>query len=185
MEFIAHRLKQLQITLNITLPLYLRFMLGVSIGVAILVLAMTALTRFAQSPSNPFSAYTDILPGQPRSALVMRGFSCSYEHEITIEPFQSPISQFCRLRPETGVFDLIGVILDDNVIKQVTFSLRDHSLTVGDLAQWWGKPELFSPRAAWIGFSWPDMSVTAYTQSVNRKFSYFSPLTHVFIGDLN
>jgi len=180
MEYIAPGwLKRPGVALPFPLPLYLRFMLGLSLGVLVVVSGVTTLTRFAQPPSNPFSAYADLLPGQPRSALVLRRFSCSYERETNIESFQSPISQYCVLLPETGAFDHIGVMLSDNVIKRVAFSLGDNSLTVGDLAVWWGRPEIGVSYREWMTVYWPDIGISVKAWAEQGQFSYSLPLRFV------
>jgi len=185
MELIQQKRRRLQvppIAIHLHLSFYLRFVFGLSLGVGAVATGMAALPRLMQSPTNPFSDYADILPGQPRSALILHGFACAESGAVT--PSRPSISQYCVLLPKTGAFDHIGAIVSSSVIMQVYFSVRDDASVVGDLAKMWGRPEIGASYREWVTLYWPGSGFPVRAQAEPGRFSYFLPLRRVIFGAL-
>lgn len=83
--------------------------------------------------SNPFDAYTDILPGQPSSALAPHGFTCVQRYGRRYNNDLAAVDMLCTLEIETGAVYHIEVTQSDGVIHSINFTLRDEVLCLGDL----------------------------------------------------
>jgi len=91
---------------------------------------------------NPFAAYADVFPGQPKSAAVERGFSCP------AGIFRAP-EEYCFLRVARGEIYQVGVKISGGIIRQTDFTLRNQTLRLGDLILLWGMPQCNSGNYAW------------------------------------
>ena len=147
------------------------------VGFAAVIISMGALEQPIVPPTNPFSAYADIFPGQPESALEGREFSCfaddrSYDHD--------PSDTTCILHPESGVFLSLQVIISKGMIRQITFLTHENILTIGDLAlildtrdfHWTQRLASFSWRGK-LGYAW----------LVGRRRSFFRRVWQVTFTD--
>lgn len=132
-----------------------------------------------QLPDNPFLAYADIFPGQPWSSALAREFSCFHR---TI-PSPADVSEECIYHPQRGTFSQMTVTIWDGVVTRLEFTVRDNSLAVGDLAVWWGRPEVSVLYREWITLHWPHSGVHATAWSRHGEFSYFLPLHHVIFTE--
>ncbi len=179
MEITRHSRQAPSIAIHLRPPAYIRFMRNVCLACLVMVTGVMLLARFAQPPSNPFYDYASILPGQPRSALIQRGFSCAEGEVANNRPSPSTIGQYCVLPLNKGIFDRIGAVLSHDVVKQVFFIARKDALTVGDLALLWGRPLTISGVGEQITLDWPpsDWSILAITNGT--RFSYLMPVHRV------
>jgi len=129
--------------------------LGLIVGVAIL-------TKHDEAPMNPLSAYTD-LPGASVSELIAQGFLCEI-HAPT-----------CTLRLDSGVFSSIEVLISNNRVSSIGFTVRSGALNVGDLALLWGRPQILWYRRGG-SLEWPETGISATVLSKNHLFDYFLPI---------
>src|SRR5262245_59899633 len=99
--------------------------------------SMTVATAIAsnQPPFDPFEPYADIMPGQPRQAVIQRGFHC----EFTTPP---SYQESCVLTLETGAFAQIHTTIayETGMVDRVAFIIREQTLVIGHLARLWGQP---------------------------------------------
>jgi hypothetical protein len=131
-------------------------------------IAAAVLTMLAQhngSPGDPFSTYTNALPGQTRSAIVARGFFCPAY-------FSVDSSEYCTQSPLTGPFSHVAVTLSHGVVRKTYFVVRGGALRIGDLPAHWGRPTVHVYGRS-VKLDWSDIGVTAFGCSANGEFSYF------------
>jgi hypothetical protein len=145
-------------------------MLGVYLGILVIVAVVTALTRHMPASSNLFSAYAHFFPGQLKSAVVARGFSCPVS-------FFSPgvTEESCILNLATGSFSQIQVTISHGVIFQTFFTLRGDWLKLGDLISLWGIPQIHEYEHS-VSFLWPGHGVVASAAIQTGQFSPFLPV---------
>ena len=157
------------------LPAYLRIIFAVLAGNIALVMAWTALVRTPTLRQDPFSSYEYIFLGRLKSDLVVEEYSCQ----------AGPIPrlmEYCSYAPTAGTFSHIGVMVEGSRIILVTFTLRENTLRIGDLALWWGKPDV-QLMGRVVTLSWPGRGVTTLTiPSHSRRFDYFSPVLHIALA---
>jgi hypothetical protein len=129
-----------------------------------------ALAGYTASPPNPFAAFADVLPGQPRSAIVARGFSCPVS-------FFSPgvTEESCILNLATGSFSQIQVTISHGVIFQSFFTMPGDVLKLGDLILLWGTPKIHENEHS-VSFLWPGHGVVASAAIQTGQFSPFLPV---------
>ena len=124
--------------IHFKLPLYLWFMLCVFLGVLVMVATVTALARSMQPPSDPFLDYADILPGQPRSTVVMgTGFTQGVIRHNTLMVPENTL----RLGDLVALWGTPEVQEYGNV---ATFVWRDGAIVASTLA-YSGRFSLFLP----------------------------------------
>jgi hypothetical protein len=117
-------------TLALILPrLLLLGQVGLIAGFGIVIVGVLGMMRHTALPANPFSGYADIFPGQSQVALRSHGFTCWLQDYNYHDPTQSR----CGLNVKTGDLSHIEVVHSKGVIHQITFDVRDYSLSVGDL----------------------------------------------------
>ena len=92
--------------------------------------AMTLMEYIAPTPSNPFTTYADVFPGQPVSAAEAIGFSCyTIGNNIDGDLFE----KHCYSHPDTGAFSSLDILISEGIIRQITFIIRDDTMRIGDL----------------------------------------------------
>jgi hypothetical protein len=120
---------------------------------------------------NPFAEYSDVFPGQPKSAATAHGFSCP------AGTYGSP-QEYCFLHPATGIFSQVGVKVSGGIIRQIDFILRDYNLRLGNLILLWGMPQ----HTAW-NIAWPAIGVMAATHSSSERVSPMLVVRQVFFTE--
>jgi hypothetical protein len=116
------------------------------VGVAAVVLVISLLIfilstlvglRYVQVFTNPLSAYTDIFPGQPVSAL--EAYTCATVAPAGRPASTNPSQVMCGLYPEDGPFHLIHVKTHEAQIVEVTF--YSGVLEPELMFAFWGEPD--------------------------------------------
>jgi hypothetical protein len=154
----------------VKLPLFVKLaILGFALTGVIFVGLVMPLGLNAQL-SNFFTDYTEIFPGQSRSAVMALNFSCDSNN-------RSGNYQYCTRAPANGPFSLVTVILSDGIITQADFVMEDR-VEVGELVVLWGRPVVHFYGES-VSFEWTNTGVVASGRTANGKFSYFLPVHHV------
>jgi hypothetical protein len=96
-------------------------------GFGIVIVIVIGLMQYAKLPSNPFDVYADVFPGQPIHALNAHEPQCWRDYSLDS-------STRCNLTQKTGVFTDVTVTYTGDLIHQISFTVRDGVLKVGDLA---------------------------------------------------
>ena len=143
-------------------------------GLTVINIGARALAEYTMPPSNPFSSFADIFPGQPRNALETRGFSCS------IVPYSDIPNEYCYFYPTTGAFSKVSVLVSKDVIRITSFILSENALNMGDLMLLWGKP-LSDESSSWVHFLSHKIVVTAFVVDHTRQLSPFLRVLKVII----
>jgi len=167
------------LTPSLILPPYLRIAFIILSGFATVSVGVGVLAGY-RTPLNPFSIFADVFPGQPRSAVAARGFSCPASFFFITEPGLT--DETCFLNPTAGPFFQVSVITSQDLIRHITFTLRENTLTLGDLAALWGMPEVHEYGHAAF-FMWSNSGVIATTIAYTGEFSLFLPVRTVYIPD--
>jgi hypothetical protein len=128
---------------------------------------------------DPFLAYADVFPGQPGSAAIARDFVCN---QVTL-PSSADVSEVCIYYPLTGPFSQVNVMVWDGLIVGTNFSIRERTMTMGDLILWWGDAEL-SSAGEWGMLRWGEQCRIATGHFPNGRYTHFSPVSHVLNGNL-
>jgi hypothetical protein len=124
-------------------------------------------------PPDPFAAYADVFPGQPRSAVTAFGFSCP---ESYFNPDAVPLPvETCVFWPTTGPFSQVVVSLSQDVIHHLKFVMRGNTLRLGDLNAMWGFP-LIEDRRYVRRYHWNIDGKHASTIIVIEQHSISSPM---------
>ncbi len=100
------------------------------IGCAVVIMSVTALAQHTPVPLDPFPAYADVFPGQPGSAVEAKAFSCKQDYDH----INYPEYVYCMFTPISGVFSRVEAKISNGTIYQLTFTMRDNTIRVGDLA---------------------------------------------------
>lgn len=156
-------------TTNTLPPTRLLWVLTIFSMMAVLVLSELALLA-AQVPHNPFADYTPLMPGQPDSAAIERGFSCASipnytgttcmdTHSLTLLAF----SEIYIMGTQRRLIDRIG------------FIPRGDTLMVGDLTALWGEPAHQMRGSLVAVLCWPGVYALSPLNG-NRDITYFSPV---------
>lgn len=110
----------------------LRIVFATMIGFTAATISAKALGQYAAvRPTNPFSAFAALLPGEPESVIQDYPFSCwmAYSYGYGTE-------KRCSFNPKDGLISNIDLGLDHGVIVQTIFTVRDSTVQVGDLSAW-------------------------------------------------
>ena len=167
-------------TFSLILSPYLLIACVFAVGVT--TVSAKTLAGYTAAPPNPFAAYADILPGQPRSAAVERGFSCPVSFFFGNAP--SDTDEMCILNPAAGKFQQVQVSIARGVIGQARFIMREDSLKLGDLTILWGVPQVYELDHS-LYFAWPGMGVTASSLRHLGRVSPFFSTRIVSFSDTN
>src|SRR5262245_52197629 len=150
----------------------LAFVLFLAISMATLLARIGIVTP--ETLDDPFHAYADIFPGQPRSAALVREFLC----RETPHPSPADVVEECVYASPTGSFSQIRVVVWDSMIVRLDFSVRANMLRVGELLIWWGSDELECDDGAGI-LRWPERKQVATGYFPNGRLTYFSSVSQV------
>jgi hypothetical protein len=129
------------------------------------------------APFNPFAPYADVFPGQPRSAVVDRGFSCPSVRDY--DTYQDTSEETCIFRPESDPFFDVQVVLSSDSIHQIMFAIHDNRLRVGNLIALWGKPEV-QVKSHLVYLFWRSRKINALAPRDTGRFSLFLPVWKVY-----
>ena len=153
----------------------------------VLAAAFTTLTigiqmagAFMQAPPDPFAAFVDIFPGQPRNALETRGVNCPVRHS---SEFGAPAYDTCEVRPATGPFLQVRVALSKDVIRQIEFVPQDTRIRVGDLINMWGLPLTYRSQNVRY-YYWTGSNIQASAIIRSERHNILSPVARVSIVKL-
>jgi hypothetical protein len=113
--------------------LMLCFLFGIFVIITTGTTLMITLGRSTAPHSDPFSTYADIMPGQPFSQAEKYGFECAEAVNLEL---------ICSFKPQSGLFNLILLAGQANIIHSAEFGIRDGGLFVGDLTALWGQPQI-------------------------------------------
>ncbi|MBX3082169.1 MAG: hypothetical protein KF716_11100 [Anaerolineae bacterium] len=108
---------------------------------SIIVTGVIGLTHYASPPSNPFTAYADIMPGQPSAALDRRGFTCQNPtsgylyNKYNDHSYGDPSICTLEIAQITSAIYHIEVSYSKGVIQLTHFEFRNDSLSLGDLTE--------------------------------------------------
>jgi len=124
--------------------------------------------------NDPLLAYADVFPGQ--------SLSISRAHEFSCYPRSNPrpvdVFAECVLRPQSGLFSQVNVLIWNGLIIRLVFRVHEHTVTVGDLLLWWGNAEF-----TWVGengiFRWPERRLRVRGYFPTGRLTYFSPVSQV------
>jgi hypothetical protein len=122
------------------LSVYLRFMMLLSVGNLVLVMLCLTLTRSLPPPAVPFSINPALAPGRLAPDLGAAGYRCD-------SPTNNFYVEVCVVEPTTGSFSQISVVVQQRRITTVKFTVREPTLSLGDLVVLWGHPNQSSPPA--------------------------------------
>ncbi len=167
-----HPLPQPRVTASgIHVSLYIRLAFYITVGAAILTLAVIVLARH-EALANPFSLYLDMLPGRSPSAVVER--ECGSAR-------QNLPGATCTISPTSGAFSRIVVTANGSIVS-TTFNVRQQSVRVGELMVLWGKPTIqIRGGSATLSWSRPG-AVASVTLPQNHRFNYFLPVGSVLFS---
>jgi hypothetical protein len=143
----------------------------VCISIMMLMAACITLAKGEVLPS-PLLAWADILPGQPRSAIAGHEFLCA--------PSPPNCPDTCVYLPASGPFFQISVVRGCEEIEAVWFIVRDHALTVGELARMWGRPEI-QEIGRFTTIAWPERSARALIRAPSHRLNYWLPIAYIYL----
>ncbi len=158
---------------------------SVSLGLLAIFSLLTLLSFFpiqfmtlADNLAGAMVAYTDVLPGQPRSAAAAHGFVCSSQ------TVSGPAQNFCTLYPEKGPFFEIYLHISsiDQSIQQISFIMRGNSFRVGDLELLSGLNYRTSHSHV-IYYSWRNYFLAVMTDMVDNHRTYFHLISNITISE--
>jgi len=138
---------------------------------------MRILARNAAAASNPFAVFADVFPGQSRSAVAARGFSC-YSAGASASD-RDPTDESCILRPESGSLSQVEVLIPGDEIRRLDFRIHENALRLGDLAVFWGVPEVQRYSRSLYVF-WRSLGIFALVVRNTEEFSLFLPVQRVY-----
>jgi hypothetical protein len=161
------------------LLLYLLVIFLTWLGFAAASMSAMALAQYTPAPPNPFASFADVFPGQPRSSLIARRFSCL---TVGYDTARAAPDETCVLLPASGLFAQVEVIVSRSLIREITFTLREDTLRVGDLMLFWGEPTVtIYSRSVYL--YWRSRGVFAIVVGYSERFSLQLPVRRVSIGD--
>jgi hypothetical protein len=146
-------------------------------GFTVAIITVKMLGQGLDQASNPFAAFADVFPGQPKSAAEARGILCAvsaYEY--------NPPDDSCMVRHTSGQFSSVSVEIRAEMITAINFWLREDTLRVGDLILLWGTPDIreFS-RSVYL--YWQNRDILAIATHETKRFSLLLPVRRISIRD--
>lgn len=146
-----------------------------------LILYINVLIRHPE-PANPFNYFAGMISGQTYTTEFWSNYETLSSAFYGLACAESLTIQHCFYRPETGPFDLVIVNeLNEGGDRAIYFSVRENLLTVGDLAQLWGRPSIEHHRG-WLILHWTAQRMSALVRSASGRFSYFLPVKRLFFA---
>lgn len=172
----AHGVERLSFAL--ILPRYLLIGQVVTIsGFGAAIALMMGLAHLTDHPSNPFAAYADVLPGQPREAVEARGFDCW----LRDYNYHDPTETRCILKLTEDTFSSVEVVYANGIIHQTSFMLRDSTISVGELVVMLNASEIQSHGS--IYFTWQGQIGVAQLVRPSKHFSVLGRISQVTLTD--
>ena len=152
-----------------SLPLYFRIMLVALTGITSMTSAVVLLRR-NQSPADFWTEYSPALYGQSSP------YTCA---EIP----QSDTPRLCRDQRPGPILSTLEIALcnRDGCSRRTIFESVD-SVTIGRVALYWGVPD-FRVQGQVVYVSWPKLRVSAVAQTASGRFSYFLPVSLIYVQD--
>ncbi len=154
---------------------YLRFVIMLFGGFSLINLGVTAFAQSTQPGlafSNPFLEYNYAFPGQISPALNSEVFTCFETHT-----YNTLAEKSCSMNLASGIFSRIETSIYEGVIRQTTFTLRDNTLKIGDLALLFNAPNFHAyPRK--VFFFWTKLFVIVST-TANGNHPSMRPVWNV------
>jgi hypothetical protein len=120
----------------ISFPRYIR--IGLSGWVALMIVVSVSIMAGRHEVSDPFSAINALFAENARRVALEHGFKCK-NSDWSNHP--SDIADYCVLTNTDQIYSTIYLRLSGNVAEEVSLSLREPTLTLGDLVVLWGMPE--------------------------------------------
>ena len=152
---------------SLWLPPYLLVVLVLTGGFMVAILSIRMLPQTAALP-DPFASVADIFAAQIKNDLQGWGFSCS----SSAPNYADSSEGWCTISPPTGMFSMVAVRFVNGVRGTVFLTLREDTLSVGDLVTLWGRPHI-DQYSSWGQLDWPDNPVTGLTVSYKGRYSLF------------
>jgi hypothetical protein len=147
-------------------------------GFVVTTIGAKILSKPIVAPFDPFSVYVDIFPRQSMSAVEAKDFLCQTPHNI----YHHPVHKYCYLMP-AGIISSIKVALSDDVISQITFTMRENSLKVGDLVLL-TENQYFRAYSQEVCFHESEGCVIGLTSTAAQRF-LFRPVRSVTFVDID
>ena len=138
-------------------------------GFGMVIVSIMTLMHYANFPPNPFAIYADVFPGQPIRALSAHEPTCRQAYAFDTSETR------CNLTQKTGVFTDVTVTYTGDQIHQISFTVRDGVLKVGDLAVFLEASRFHAYRS--VVFSWHGNVGMA---EIDNRTEDFSLLQHVW-----
>ena len=164
-------------SLALHLPRYLLAMLLLLLACTGVTLSVWGLGHSPQLPPNPFISFADVFPGQPRSAVVSRGFSCLTS---AYSGYSESPNEICSLWPKDGLFSQVSVGINQDIVQNILFTLHENTLRIGDLMLLWGQQDFHMYNGAGY-FFWGNTHNTTSAVNHTRRFSHFLSVRKVYI----
>jgi hypothetical protein len=120
--------------------------------------------------SDPLTPYEAIMPGQPAGNIGY--FSCDWRTEY----IHKVIVGACRTNAD-DTFPSFNVSVGNGLIQSLGFQVND--LVIGDLAQYWGHPEIGAYSVRWYRRGY------VITVLLSGRFSYWSPVQFMYVEAAN
>lgn len=158
-----------------------RSVMKVSAGMLIGFMVVNSFARIvAQNtpePVNPFLEYADIFNGANTSAVAAHGLTCRQN------TYEQVLSQRCIILPDTGAFSQIEVTFATDIIRKITFIMRDNRLRFGNTVLFFGVPHS-APQAHQQFFFWRKSLVMVSTTTLAYP-RLVRPVVQVSFMDIN
>jgi hypothetical protein len=175
MELVGQYRKQSAISvISIRLPWFAWITLSLLTSITIIVMGVIVATR--REVSNPFSDFGELFGDEARQAAVARGFTCQ-DRELNSR--LQTLSGYCAQRDADTMFSGIYMWMSGNVADEISFSLRENALTLGDLMLLWGEPEI-QLSCTVVAITWPAHRIHGFAAPPpNGQIGYFLPIRSV------
>jgi hypothetical protein len=158
---------------------FLRVVFICALGLCAITFGARALGQSARQPTNPFSDFADVFPGQPDSAILAHPFICQAN-----SLYGTASEKDCKFIPADGLFSSIRLMANHGSIIQITFAVRDGTLQIGDLCAMWKVNAVRVSRER-AYFYLPDAFVTVKTKQYDGNVSLFLAVRDVSFADQN
>ena len=152
------------------LPRYLLVALVLVGGFMVPFLGIRVLGKDSTLP-DPLVAAADILSGQSESDLQAHGFLCSSTNLNNVDSTK----EWCVTNPPTGMFSTVAALFKNGVRSNVILTLREDTLSVGDLVRLWGKPQIYQ-HDSWGQIEWHSNDDMDLAASYKGEYSLFRPV---------
>lgn len=176
MELAGKVHKQTPVTaLAVRLPWFGWTALSVLTGVTIVVMSAVIVTR--RDRHDPFMEYRDLFGDDPRHTALSLGFTC---RDTGVGRLNArTVSSFCSRSNVNEVFSEAYLWVADGTIKEFSFSPRENTLRLGDLALLWGKPRLWLNCETAV-VVWPARQIIGVLARPEAgRVNHFSPVISV------